>query len=152
MRGYDRPVRPRFSGPPLGLRLARTSKTVGRAFNDALATAGGSLPIWLVLSSLRGGARPAQNQLALAMGIEGPTLTRHLDALEEAGLVRRVRDVDDRRVVRVELTPSGEVLHAALLEVVIDFNRRLRQGLSSDDIASLERMLARLEANVAGSD
>ncbi|HEU0336330.1 MAG TPA: hypothetical protein VFR43_07230, partial [Gaiellaceae bacterium] len=56
------------TGLPLGLRLARTSKAVGRAFNDALATVGGSLPIWLVLSSLRGGGRPAQNELALAMG------------------------------------------------------------------------------------
>jgi MarR family transcriptional regulator for hemolysin len=134
---------------PLGLRLARTSKSVGRAFNDALGTAGGSLPVWLVLSSLRGGARPAQNQLALAMGIEGPTLTRHLDALEEGGLVRRVRDADDRRIVRVELTPAGEELHTALLAVVIDFNRRLRQGLSSEDVASLERTLERIEANVA---
>ena len=135
---------------PLGLRLARTSKAVGRAFNDALATVGGSLPIWLVLSSLRGGGRPAQNELALAMGIEGPTLTRHLDGLEASGLVRRARDDRDRRVVRVELTPAGEQLHAALLEVVIDFNRRLRAGLPAQELAALERTLARLEANVAG--
>ena len=135
---------------PLGLRLARTSKAVGRAFNDALATVGGSLPIWLVLSSLRGGGRPAQNELALAMGIEGPTLTRHLDGLEASGLVRRARDDRDRRVVRVELTPAGEELHAALLEVVIDFNRRLRAGLAAQELAALERTLARLEANVAG--
>jgi MarR family transcriptional regulator for hemolysin len=135
---------------PLGLRLARTAKAVGRAFNEALAAVGGSLPVWLVLSSLRGGGRPAQNELALAMGIEGPTLTRHLDGLEAAGLVRRVRDERDRRVVRVELTAAGEELHAALLEVVIDFNRRLRAGVPADELAALERTLARLEANVAG--
>lgn len=138
------------TGLPLGLRLARTSKAVGRAFNDALATVGGSLPIWLVLSSLRGGGRPAQNELALAMGIEGPTLTRHLDGLEESGLVRRARDDRDRRVVRVELTPAGEELHAALLEVVIDFNRRLRAGMPAEELAALERTLAQLEANVTG--
>ncbi|HEU0335029.1 MAG TPA: MarR family winged helix-turn-helix transcriptional regulator, partial [Gaiellaceae bacterium] len=114
------------------------------------ATVGGSLPIWLVLSSLRGGGRPAQNELALAMGIEGPTLTRHLDGLEASGLVRRARDDRDRRVVRVELTPAGEELHTALLEVVIDFNRRLRAGIAAEELAALERTLAQLEANVTG--
>ena len=39
--------------PPIGLRLARTAKTLSRAFDDALATAGGSLPVWLVLISLK---------------------------------------------------------------------------------------------------
>jgi MarR family transcriptional regulator for hemolysin len=138
------------SGLPLGLRLARTAKAVGRAFNDALGTAGGSLPVWLVLSSLRDGGRPAQHELALAMGIEGPTLTRHLDGLERAGLVRRARDEQDRRVVRVELTPAGERLHAALLQVVITFNRRLREGLAPDELRALEGALARIEQNVAG--
>ena len=76
-------MRPR--GTPIGLQLARTSKTVGRAFNDALAEAGGSLPVWLILTTLRGEAHASQQELARAIGVEGPTLTRHLDQLEAAG-------------------------------------------------------------------
>ena len=79
-------MRPR--GTPIGLQLARVSKNVGRAFNDALAEVGGSLPVWLILTTLRREAHRRRNsELARAVGIEGPTLTRHLDQLEAAGLV-----------------------------------------------------------------
>src|SRR6478736_5268525 len=139
-------MRPR--GTPIGLQLARTSKTVGRAFNDALAEAGGSLPAWLILTTLRGDAHASQHELARAIGIEGPTLTRHLDQLEAAGLVRRVPHPDDRRAVRVVPTEAGLELHGRLLVVVIAFNRRLTAGLSQDDLDALRRTLDVLEANV----
>jgi MarR family transcriptional regulator, transcriptional regulator for hemolysin len=139
-------MRPR--GTPIGLQLARASKVVGRAFNAALAEVGGSLPVWLILTTLRRDAHPSQQQLARAVGIEGPTLTRHLDQLEAAGLVRRVPHPDDRRAVRVEPTEAGLALHARMLEVVIAFNRRLTAGLSQSDLARLRELLDALEANV----
>jgi MarR family transcriptional regulator for hemolysin len=142
-------MRPR--GTPVGLQLARTSKTVGRAFNDVLADAGGSLPVWLILSTLRGRAHASQHDLARGIGIEGPTLTRHLDQLEAGGLVRRVPHPDDRRAVLVEPTEAGVELHARLLEVVIAFNRSLTSGLSHDDLEALRRTLGVLEANVRTS-
>jgi MarR family transcriptional regulator, transcriptional regulator for hemolysin len=138
----------RPGGTPIGLQLARTSKTVGRAFGDALAQAGGSLPVWLILTTLRGEAHASQQELARAIGIEGPTLTRHLDQLEAAGLVRRVPHPDDRRAVRVEPTDAGLALHTRLLEVVIAFNQRLTAGLGRDDLERLRRTLEALEANV----
>ncbi len=139
-------MRPR--GTPLGLQLARTSKTVGRAFNEALAEVGGSLPVWLILTTLREDAHPSQQQLARAVGIEGPTLTRHLDQLAAAGLVRRVPHSDDRRAVRVEPTEAGLALQARMLDVVIAFNRRLTAGLTQNDLAHLRELLDALEANV----
>jgi MarR family transcriptional regulator for hemolysin len=141
----------RPGGAPIGLQLARTSKAVGRAFNDALSQAGGSLPVWLILTTLRGEAHASQHELARAIGIEGPTLTRHLDQLEAAGLVRRVPQPDDRRAVRVEPTDAGNALHARLLEVVIAFNRRLTAGLTREELDELRRTLAALEANVRSS-
>jgi MarR family transcriptional regulator for hemolysin len=138
--------RPRAT--PVGLHLARVSKSVGRAFNAALVDAGGSLPVWLVLSSLRATTWRSQLELAHALGIEGATLTRHLDGLEAAGLVRRVRDPEDRRAVRVELTEDGAALHARLLEVVIRFNRRLTAGLGETELDQLRLVLDRLERNV----
>ena len=60
----------RPGGTPIGLQLARTSKNVGRAFGDALAQAGGSLPVWLILTTLRGEAHASQHELARAIGIE----------------------------------------------------------------------------------
>jgi MarR family transcriptional regulator, transcriptional regulator for hemolysin len=140
-------VRP--DGPPIGLLLATTSKAVGRAFNDALAVQGGSIPIWLILNALKGERRRSQLELARAVGIEGPTMTRHLDGLERAGLVERQRDPVDRRAVQVQLTRAGHALHGRLLKAVIAFNRQLRTGVSNDDIETLRRVLGRLRENVA---
>jgi MarR family transcriptional regulator for hemolysin len=140
-------VRP--DGPPIGLLLATTSKAVGRAFNDALAAQGGSIPIWLILNALKGERRRSQLELARAVGIEGPTMTRHLDGLERAGLVERQRDPVDRRAVQVRLTRAGHALHARLLKAVIAFNRQLRTGVRNDDIETLRRVLGQLQENVA---
>jgi MarR family transcriptional regulator, transcriptional regulator for hemolysin len=135
-------------GTPLGLQLALTAKLVSRAFNDVLAEAGGSIPMWLVLNSLKQERRRTQLELAQAIGIEGPTLTRHLDGLEESGLVVRHRDTGDRRAVRVELTEAGEQLHASLLKGVIAFNKRLTSGVGEPELERLNRTLARLADNV----
>ena len=140
-------MRPRET--PIGLQLAHTSKLVSRAFADTLASAGGSIPTWLIVSRLMSEDWRAQQELARAIGIEGPTLTHHLDALEEAGLVVRTRDPDDRRAVRLELTDAGRQKHAELMQAVIAFNRRLRTGLDEADVQELRDVLAKLERNVA---
>ena len=134
----------RPTGTPIGLRLALTAKVVSREFNDVLTEAGGSLPVWLVLSSLKSEHRHTQLDLARAVGIEGPTLTRHLDSLEESGLVVRHRDSADRRAVRVELTDAGERLYQALLKAAIAFNKRLTAGMSEQELARLQRSLEQL--------
>jgi MarR family transcriptional regulator for hemolysin len=139
-------VRP--EGIPIGRRLALTAKVVGAAFNAALAAEGGSLPSWLILSSLRGDRWSTQLDLARSLGIEGPTLTRHLENLERSGFVQRARSETDRRAVRVELTEAGEAAHGRMLGAVIAFNRQLQDGLSSDDLRFLDHLLARLGENV----
>ena len=138
----------RPAGTPVGLQLALTSKAVSRAFNDALVAAGGSLPVWLVLSSLRRSPHRAQRDLASSMGITGATLTRHLDNLAQAGLVERVRDPEDRRNNQVELTAAGIRLHDRLIEAAIAFDRRLRTGLSERELATVARALDKLQSNV----
>lgn len=140
----------RSDGPPLGLLLATTSKSVGRAFNGALAESGGSIPIWLILNALKGEPRRTQLDLARAVGIEGPTLTRHLDGMERGGLVRRQRAALDRRAVQVELTRAGHALHGRLLKAVIAFNQQLRTGLDDDAVEALRDLLRRLQENAAG--
>jgi len=137
---------------PIGLQLAATARNVGRAFNQALTEAGGSLPIWLILASLKGSHWRTQLELARSVGIEGPTLTRHLDAMEHAGLVKRRRHPDDRRAFQVELTAAGEAMHKELLKSVITFNTRLRRGISADEVDALRDILERMAANVAEPD
>jgi MarR family transcriptional regulator for hemolysin len=140
-------VRPR--GTPIGRKLAMTAKAVSAAFNAALATEGGSVPVWLILNALRNDQWTAQLDLARELGIESPTLTRHLDNLEQAGLVVRRRSVADRRAVRVELTAAGEKAQQRMLVAVIAFNRRLQAGIGRDELRQLDAVLDRLAENVS---
>ncbi len=133
--------------PPLGLLLAQVAKRVSRAFDDALADAGGSTPTWLILLTLK--TRQVDNQRALAgaVGIQGATLTHHLDNLERHGLVRRVQDPGNRRIQRVELTPAGDATFLRLRDAATAFDRRLRRNLSERDEAAVRRLLGKLAEN-----
>jgi MarR family transcriptional regulator, transcriptional regulator for hemolysin len=135
--------------PPIGLQLAQAAKPVSRAFGDALARAGGSLPVWLVLISLKNQPLASQRQIAAAVGVQGATLTHHLNAMEIAGLLTRRRDPGNRRVHLVELTAEGDALFLRLRDAAMAFDQRLRAGLSDEDLGQLEALLARLRANVA---
>src|SRR6201993_1664971 len=135
---------------PIGLELARAARTVSRAFDDALAEAGGSLPVWLVLISLKSGRLASQRELAEEVGVQGATLSHHLNTMESAGLVTRRRDPANRRLHLVELTPDGDALFLRLRDAATAFDRRLGAGVSGGDVGQLEALLTRLRDNVSG--
>jgi MarR family transcriptional regulator for hemolysin len=134
---------------PIGRQLARSARAVSRAFDKALAAAGGSVPVWLVLISLKTQRLRNQRELADAVGIREATLTHHLNLMDSRGLITRRRDPANRRVHLVELTPAGEAAFDRLRAAAAEFDRRLRSGLTDDDLAVLERLLGRLEGNAA---
>lgn len=133
---------------PVGMHLARVAREAGRAFDAALAEAGGSLPVWLVLISLKSRQLANQRALADAVGIQEATLTHHLNAMEAKGLLTRRRDPANRRVHVVELTPDGDALFLRLREAATAFDRRLRTGLSAAELERFEAVLDRLLDNV----
>jgi MarR family transcriptional regulator, transcriptional regulator for hemolysin len=139
---------PRPDRPPVGLHLARVARETGRAFDAALAAAGGSLPVWLVLISLKSRELANQRALAEAVGVQEATLTHHLNAMETRGLITRRRDPANRRVHQVELTPEGDAMFLRLRTAATEFDQRLRAGLSADDLARFEQVLDRLRDNV----
>ena len=105
------------------MHLARVARETGRAFDAALAEAGGSLPVWLVLISLKSRQLANQRALAEAVGIQEATLTHHLNAMEAAGLLTRRRDPANRRVHVVELTAEGDALFVRLRAAATAFDR-----------------------------
>jgi MarR family transcriptional regulator for hemolysin len=134
---------------PIGLQLARASKVVSGAFDDALAAAGGSLPVWLVLLSLKTRQPDNQRELAEAVGIQEATLTHHLNAMAAQGLLTRERDPANRRVHQVRLTGRGEDVFLRLRTAAVEFDRRLRGGIPDGELEELDRILQRLSANVS---
>src|SRR6202035_5590993 len=117
---------------PIGLRLAQASRTVERAFDEALAEAGGSLPVWLVLLNLKIRRPGNQRELAEAVGVKEATLTHHLNAMDSDGLITRRRDTANRRIHVVELTDAGEQTFLRLRSAALAFDRRLPAGIPDE--------------------
>jgi len=138
--------------PPIGLRLARTARAVTQAFEHSMADAGGSMSTWQVLLLVRSQQWGTQTEMAAAMGITGATLTHHLNALEDQGLVRRWRERSNRRVQRVELTDAGDAMFERLRHVAAKHDQRLRSALSAKEVDQLEELLDRLATAVAAPD
>lgn len=136
---------------PIGLALTRTARAVSRAFDARLAAAGGSLPVWLILLALRTTETANQRELAEVVGIQGATLTHHLNGMEADGLLTRRRDPRNRRVHLVELTPAGAELFGRLRSAAVAHDTLLRTGLSGAELAELDRLLTRLQVNVTGA-
>jgi MarR family transcriptional regulator for hemolysin len=131
---------------PLGRHLVFTAKEVRRRFEARLAEAGGSLPVWAILSALELGPHRSQHELAGALHIEGPTLTRQLDRLEADGLISRQRDPGDRRAVRVETTEAGKQLYERLLKVAMTTDAEVRGELSEREVETLQRLLSKVRS------
>lgn len=133
---------------PIGLVLAQTAKSCGRAFEDALADAGGSTPVWLVLRALAWSEHRTQTDIAAEVGIQGPTLTHHLNNMERDGLILRERAPGNRRAHVVSLTAEGQALFERLKAAAIAHDVRIRQGFTPEDVARLRDLLNRLAGNV----
>jgi MarR family transcriptional regulator for hemolysin len=136
---------------PVGLRLNQSARIVERAFDGALAAAGGTLPVWLILLNLKIRKPGTQRALAAAVGIRDATLTHHLNAMEADGLVTRKRDAANRRVSVVELTEKGDAAFRRLREAAIGFDAKLRRGLDDAELEELGRLLGTLASNAGGA-
>ena len=133
---------------PIGLHLNQVARTVERAFDEALAQAGGTLPVWLVLLNLKIHQPANQKQLAEFVGISEATLTHHLNAMDASGLISRTRDEANRRIHVVAVTEAGEAAFLRLRDAAVAFDAKLRAGFADADLARLRALLGQLAANV----
>ena len=133
---------------PIGLQLNQTARLVGQEFDRALAEAGGSLPVWLVLLSLSNGASATQRELAGVIGITEGTLSYHLAAMERDGLITRERNTSNRRVHDVRLTDAGVARFQALRVAAVAFDKRVNRGLTTDDRTRFREILDLIVRNL----
>ncbi len=80
------------------------------------------------------------------------TLTGLLDALEGEGCIHRTRDADDRRSWRIRLTAKGNRLGAKLEKRHRQVMAVLSQALSADEVAELQRLMARVTDHLRAHD
>jgi DNA-binding MarR family transcriptional regulator len=116
--------------------------TVAERIEEALSTVGLSMAKYGVLAQLAetDDALPL-SELAEMQSCVRSNITQLVDRLEREGLVRRVDDAEDRRVVRAELTPAGEERQREGARQVSGVEREFLGALSDADRKALERAL-----------
>ena len=121
------------------LSVVRTSADLMDRFEIFLRPYGITATQYNVLRILRG-AEPeglCRNELRDRMLTRMPDVTRLLDRMEEAGLVERTRDSDDRRMVTSRITKRASQLLATLDPLVIENEKHFFSGISQDQIQTL---------------
>ena len=123
---------------PLGRHLFLAHHASAEHLDERLRAVGASLWMWLLLRHALQADGPSQRELADLMRIEAPTLVRHLDKLEEQGLVERRRDERDRRIIRVYATPAGSERFEEFHAVVCRADDELRAALGGARLRDAE--------------
>ena len=69
-----------------------------------------------------------------------------MDRLEKRGLLQRVRSSEDRRAVRLALTPEGLAIAVRMPAIFTSITDKLMTGLSPEEAGFLKSMLRRVLA------
>jgi DNA-binding MarR family transcriptional regulator len=119
----------------------RLVRTMADANLDAQAGGAPALGALLRLADEDG---ISQAELARRQRVESPSMCRMVDRLEREGLVSRERDLADRRVIRVRITPAGRTAAEAGREAVAELEERAFGALTREERQTLADLLGRL--------
>ena len=128
-------------------RIAGISRRVSKALDETLAEHGLTHADYKVLGSLRWAGEPYQRSagdLARIADLSSGAMTNRLDQLEAAGLVRRLRDPDDRRGVLVEPTEEGRRLWEQAIGVQARKENLIASALEEEEKEQLNNLLRRV--------
>lgn len=136
----------------VGMTIARTARMWRTKLDERLSPLGLTQARWLVLMHLsRMGGEAPQKELAISVGVEGPTLVRVLDGLERLGLVQRVGVEGDRRARRVCLTPKADNVISDIMRIGVKLRGEALAGVSEAELENFFRVLEIILANLAAA-
>lgn len=148
--------RPDLDPSPIGVfgRIAIIDRMLEDRLGRFFAAHGLILGLFDVLAALRRLGFPYRakpSELALVTMLTSGGMTGRLDQLERMGLVKRVSDPEDRRVMFAQLSPEGLELIDHLIEVHLAQEAELLADLTSEDRERLADLLRTLELRLQES-
>jgi DNA-binding MarR family transcriptional regulator len=130
------------------LRVRQASRVLAKRFDDELVPFGlhsSQLPV-LAAAALFGDSGATMSKLAQAVLTDRTTLTRSIQPLERAGLLRVVRSPEDARTKIVVITRSGERMIESIFPVWERVLKQIEKSLGADMLTELH---ARLDQVIA---
>jgi MarR family transcriptional regulator, transcriptional regulator for hemolysin len=131
----------------LPFEIGETAHSLRKAFDRLAVGLGVTRAQWKVLFKLTRTPGLRQVELADLLELEPITLCRIVDRLEEAGLVARSRDPDDRRAWRLHVTAEAQPLVEKLKAVGAELVDQAFAGIDPNDLEITRRVLARAREN-----
>ncbi len=131
----------------VGWLMKRALMSIAQAADRRLEPKGITHAQWAALFMLERCRASTVAELARETQSDPGAMTRLLDRLEAKGFCRRHRSTDDRRVVRIELTPEGEIAAREVPIVLAQVLNEHLAGFSKTEWSQLKDMLKRMVAN-----
>jgi MarR family transcriptional regulator for hemolysin len=153
VRKLEKPERAAVGRVPdigLGMKLREGNAVFNKALREELAQHDITFSQYQHLRQLWQEDGLAQVELSRRIGIETASSTAVIDHLEKLGLIRRKRDLGDRRRIIVNLTRSGRALQKPLDGCAVAVNRRARNGLTNAQMISLFDTIEKIVDNLGG--
>jgi DNA-binding MarR family transcriptional regulator len=128
-------------------RIGGINRRIKWMHDETLDQLGLNVTDWHVLTALRWAGEPYRRkagELARRADLTSGAMTSRLDALEKEGLVRRLRDPDDRRSVLVELTEKGREKHEQAMGIQMQKELLLAEALTDREKDQLNGLLRRV--------
>jgi DNA-binding MarR family transcriptional regulator len=136
---------------PLAQMLCFSVYSAGLAFNRAYKPKLDALGItylqYLALLLLRSRSGQSVKELGERLSLDSNTLTPLIKRLEAAGFVKRRRDLEDERIVRVDITPAGEKVADEAVCVSMDLVGKLKG--TPEQYKALQSLLDELGGRLA---
>jgi DNA-binding MarR family transcriptional regulator len=132
----------------LGFQVRRCHRAFDRVLNAYLSREGLTSGFWYFLRALWQENGATQKRLSQLNNVTEPTTVTTLNAMTQIGLVRRERNVGDRRKLNVFLTPRGETLKAELMPYAFRINAIACEGIPASDLETCLSVLKQMSANL----
>lgn len=134
----------------IGYMFAGIARLMRRRFDEMSRDTGITSPQWRVLVSVHCNPGINQGTLADMLDVEPITTCRMVDRLEQAGLVERRHDPNDRRAWQIFLTGAAMPLIDGMKDRASLLNTAALAGLSKSDQSNLVQMLDTIRQNLNG--
>jgi DNA-binding MarR family transcriptional regulator len=103
---------------------------------------------FLVLTMMKKfGEKATATEIAKLLDKNNNTLGTILDRMEKKGLVKKIRDTEDRRLVRAIMTPKGEEKLAATTKAILVVFEKLTSCFSKEELKKFDTLLEKLTKN-----
>lgn len=129
----------------LCFRMGAIARKMTRYYNNKLAPYGITIVQSWVLFYLFRQKSSSLKEIANAVQLDSPVVTGLVDRLVKEGLVIREEDPEDRRSLKISLTPRGRQVVEEIAPVVAEYNQRIRNIIPDNDAETFERALEALE-------